>query len=203
MAAPKKPSDRLRRLVRQRGIVRAREVVREGVHTQHLTSMVREGRLERVGRGRYRLPGSPVTEHHGLVLAAATVPRGVICLISAVAFHGLGTQLPAHVWIAIDRRARRPTAAYPPLRVVRFSGRALSSGIETHKLEGQAVRIYGVAKTLADCFKYRNKIGLDIALEALHDAWRKRRVSIDDINRFARVCRVERIMRPYLEGLVR
>jgi predicted transcriptional regulator of viral defense system len=173
------------------------------VHTQHLTSLVREGTLERVARGRYRLAGSPITEHHGLVLAAAIVPRGVICLISALSFHGLGTQLPAQIWIAIDRRARRPKDTYPPLRVLRFSGRALTSGIETHRLEGHAVRIYSIAKTLADCFKYRNKIGLDVALEALREAWRKRRVTVEDINRFARVCRVERVMRPYLEGLVR
>jgi predicted transcriptional regulator of viral defense system len=130
------------------------------------------------------------------------VPHGVVCLLSALNFHGLGTQLPSEVWIAVDRRARRPAFANPPLRVVRFTGKALTAGIEIHTIERQSVRIYNVAKTLADCFKYRNKIGLDVALEALGDAWRTRRFTMEEIDRFARICRVERVMRPYLEALV-
>jgi predicted transcriptional regulator of viral defense system len=192
----------LLRIVRQRGILAARELGEQGVHRQLLTRLTREGALVRVARGRYSLPGHPVTENHGLALAAATVSRGVICLLSALSFHGVGTQLPAEVWIAIDRRARRPTLRYPPLRVVRFGGTALEEGIETHRIEGQSVRVYGVAKTLADLFKYRNKIGMDVVLEALRDAWRNRRFTMDDIDHYARVCRVERVMRPYLESLV-
>jgi predicted transcriptional regulator of viral defense system len=137
-----------------------------------------------------------------LALAAAAVPKAVVCLVSALSFHGIGTQLPHEVWIALDRRSRRPALSYPRLRVHRFSGKALTDGIETHRIEGESVRVYGVAKTLADVFKYRNKVGLDVALEALRDAWRSRRFTMAAIDRYARVCRVERVMRPYLEALV-
>jgi len=188
-------------LAKKRPIVRAAEVARLGVHTQLLTRLVAEGVLERVGRGRYRSPGAHSTEHHGLALTAAAVPRGVVCLLSALVFHGIGTQNPSEVWLAVDRRARAPRLAWPPLRIVRFSGRALTEGVETHRIEGESVRIYSLAKTVADCFKYRNKLGLDVALEALKDAWRHRRVRIGELERYARVCRVERVMRPYLEAL--
>ncbi|MCK4305212.1 MAG: type IV toxin-antitoxin system AbiEi family antitoxin domain-containing protein [Candidatus Eisenbacteria sp.] len=198
----KNSRERVLRLAHDRGFIGASEVAELGIHTQILSRLVRAGLLERVVRGTYRLSDSPVTEHHGLALAAAAVPRGVICLLSALGFHGIGTQLPFEVWLALDRRARRPAVRYPPLRVVRFSGLALTVGIETHTLEGQSVRIYGIAKTLADCFKYRNKIGLDVALEALNDAWQKRRVTMDEIDEFAQVCRVSLVMRPYLEALV-
>lgn len=156
----------------------------------------------RVGRGRYTASDHPVTENHGLALAGAAVPRGVICLLSALSFHGVGTQLPADVWVAIDRRARRPALGYPRLRVVRFGGKSLVEGVEVHRIEGQPVKVYGVAKTVADLFKYRNKIGVDVALEALRDAWRQQRFTMDEIDRYARVCRVERVLRPYLESLV-
>jgi predicted transcriptional regulator of viral defense system len=146
--------------------------------------------------------GRPITEHHGLVIASRAVPRGVICLLSALTFHGIGTQLPFEVWIAVDRGTRTPPLAYPPLRVARFSGLAFSEGIETNPLEGQAVRVYSLAKTLADLFKYRRKVGLDVTLEALREAWRDRRVTIGEIDHFARICRVEQVMRPYLEGLL-
>lgn len=127
------------------------------------------------------------------------MPHGVICLLSALSFHEIGTQVPAEVWMAIDRRARRPVVQYPPMRFVRFSGAALSEGVETHSLEGQAVRVYSAAKTVADAFKYRNKIGLDVALEALRDGWAARRFTMDEVEHYARICRVERVMRPYLE----
>jgi predicted transcriptional regulator of viral defense system len=167
-----------------------------------LTRLVAEGVIERVARGQYRLAGRPITEHHALAVVARAVPRGVICLVSALGFHGIGTQLPAEVWVAIDRRARAPALEYPPLRVARFSGSAFTDGVETHRIEGDAVRVYGVAKTLADLFKYRNRVGLEVALEALREAWRTRRFTMADMDRFARVCRVERVMRPYLEALV-
>jgi len=194
-------SARALRLARRAKSVTRGDIAAAGIHTQALTRLVKNGTLERVSRGRYRLPDAPVTEHHGLALAVAAVPKGVVCLISALNFHGIGTQVPAEVWIALDRRTRRPALRYPPLRVVRFGGFALSEGIESHSIEGVAVRVYNVAKTLADVFKYRNKIGLDVALEALREAWRDRRFKMDDIHRYARVCRVERVMRPYLESL--
>lgn len=194
--------EQLLRLARRRGSLSARDAGAAGIHRQVLSRLVREGELERVTRGQYRLPTTPVTEHHGLAMAAAAVPQGVVCLLSALGFHGIGTQLPSEVWLAIDRRARRPALTYPPLRVVRFTGDALTEGVATHRVEGQSVRVYILAKTVADCFKYRHKIGLDVALEALRETWRDRRVTMDELDRYARICRVERVMRPYVEGLV-
>lgn len=193
---------RLLRLARRRGSVTRREVTEAGIHTHTLSRLVRAGTLERVARGRYRLPDAPITEHHGLAFVAAAAPKGVVCLLSALSFHQIGTQLPHEVWIALDRRTRRPSLLYPRLRIVRFGGKALTKGIETHRIEGETVRVYSIAKTIADVFKYRNKIGLDIALEALREAWRTRCFTMDEIHRCARVCRVERVMQPYLQALV-
>jgi predicted transcriptional regulator of viral defense system len=186
---------------RVRGVT-AREIAAVGIHRQVLSRLVATGEIERVVRGLYKLPAQPITEHHGLAMAASSVPQGVVCLLSALQFHGIGTQLPSEIWIAVDRRSRRPTLKYPPLRIFRFSGDALTEGVDMHRIEGQSVRVYGVAKTLADCFKYRNKIGLDVALEALREAWRARQFTMDELDRYARVCRVQRVMQPYLEALV-
>ncbi len=183
-------------------IVTTRDADQLGIHRENLTRLVRQGSLERVGRGCYRLPDAEVGEHHGLVLAATAVPKGVICLLSALSFHEIGTQVPSEVWVAIERRSRRPRAGYPPLRVVRFGGEAFTEGVETHQLEGHPVAIYSVAKTLADAFKYRHKIGLDVAMEALREAWQDRRFEMNELHRYARICRVETVMRPYLEALV-
>ncbi|TAK51251.1 MAG: transcriptional regulator [Gammaproteobacteria bacterium] len=189
-------------LVRPKGYVTARAVSRAGIHTQELTRLVADGTLERVGPGRYRLANAEVTEHHGLALAAAAAPGGVICLLSALAFHGIGSQLPAEVWLAIERGQRPPKVANLRLRIARFSGRAFHEGIEVHEIERQRVRVYGVAKTIADLFKARNRVGPDVAVEALREAWRDRRFRMADLDRAARACRVERVMRPYLEGVV-
>ena len=194
--------ERTLKLARRRQGVTARELGAAGIHRQVLTRLVAAGEVERIARGLYRLPEHPITEHHGLAVANMAVPHGVVCLLSALQFHGIGTQLPSEVWIAIDRRARRPALKYPPLHIVRYSGTALTEGIETHQLEGQPVRVYNVAKTLADCFKYRHKIGLDVALEALREAWRARRFKMAELDRYAGICRVQRVMRPYLEAVV-
>lgn len=172
------------------------------VHSQELTRLVREGVLERVARGTYRVTDRPVTEHHALAVVAAAAPQAVICLLSALSFHGIGTQVPFEVWVAVEGRSRRPAVRDLPLRVARFTGASFREGIEVHPIEGQQVRIYGAAKTLADLFKYRQKIGLDVALEALRDAWQRRLVTMDEIDHYARICRVHRVMRPYLEALV-
>jgi predicted transcriptional regulator of viral defense system len=126
----------------------------------------------------------------------------VICLLSALAFHGIGSQLPHEVWLAIERGARSPAARWLPIKVVRFSGAAFTEGTETHRIEGESVRVYSVAKTLADLFKHRNKVGLEVALEALREAWRERKFTMEALDRSARVCRVERVMRPYVEAIV-
>ncbi len=194
--------ERLIRLGARREAVTARDVARAGIHSQQLTRLVAEGRFERLARGLYRLKDREPNQWIGLALASSATPRGVICLLSALSFHHVGTQLPNEVWIALDRRVRPPSLTWPRLRVVRFGGESLTAGVERHRIDGQYVPIFGVAKTVADCFKYRNKVGLDVALEALRDGWRARRFTMDEIFHFARICRVEKVMRPYLEALV-
>ena len=199
---PATSRERILSLAQTGGYVTAREVSRAGIHTQELTRLVADGTLERVGRGRYRLASAEISEHHGLVLAAAAAPESVICMLSALVFHGIGTQLPGEVWVAIERGRRPPKVADLRLRIVRFSGPAFREGIEVHEIEGQRVRVYSVAKTLADLFKARNRVGIDVAVEALREAWRDRRFTMADLDRAARACRVARVMRPYLEGIV-
>lgn len=194
---------RLLRLAEKTAVLRARDIARRGIHTSTLTRMTRSGALEKVGPGRYRLPKQArTTEHHDLVVATATVPRSVICLTSALRFHDIGTQLPAEVWIAVPRGARVPRVSAPPIRVVNVSTDVFDLGIEEHRIEGQTVRIYSVARTVADCFRFRNKVGLDVALEALTEAWRSKRLKIDELNRIAKKLRVQRVMQPYLETVV-
>jgi predicted transcriptional regulator of viral defense system len=199
---PATDRDRALKLARRKKGVTPGELATAGIHRQVLTRLVAEGEIERVARGQYRTPDQSITEHHALAVAAASVPEGVVCLLSALQYHGIGSQVPSQVWMALDRRAWRPALRYPPLRIVRYTGAALNEGVEKHVLEGRPVRVYSVAKTLADCFKYRNKIGLDVALEALREAWRTRRFTMDALDRYAAICRVQRVMRPYVEALV-
>jgi len=188
-------------LVRKSGVFRPRELDRVGIPRQYLRQAKDRGLVRQVGRGLYVAEGSRVTEYHTLVEATKRVPRGVICLLSALRFHGLTTQSPHEVWLAIGHNARRPRADYPPMRIVHFSGEALSYGVKERKLEGTIVRVFDPAKTVADCFKFRNKIGLDVALEALRDCYRQKKATMDEIFIAARVCRVGRVMQPYLESL--
>ena len=193
---------RILELARNSGVVSTGEVRSEGIHHEYLKQLCSEGKLVRVGRGLYSLPDADVTVHHGLAQAGKTIPKGVICLLSALRFHEIGTQAPHEVWVAIDRRAARPRAKHPRMRVVRFSGKALTEGIDERRVEGVPVKIYNPAKTVADCFKYRNKIGLDVALEALREVIRERKCSTDDLWRYAKICRVTEIIRPYMEAIV-
>jgi predicted transcriptional regulator of viral defense system len=199
---PRTKQEEVLELVRRAGMLRPRDLDRYGIARTYLQRLEQRGLLERAGRGLYRLPSAEVTEHHGLATACKLVPRGVICLLSALQFHDLTTQAPFEVWMAIDVRARRPRGTTPPLRIVRFSGRALTEGVEVHEIEGVRVRVYGPAKTVADCFKYRNKIGLDVALEALRDYRRQHPAGMDELWHFAHICRVSNVMRPYLEAQV-
>ena len=194
-------AERILKLAARQRLVRPRDVEALGIARAFLTRLERRGLLERRARGVYVLADAPVSEHHSLALAAKLVPRGVVCLLSALRFHGLTTQDPHEVWMAIDFKARKPSVQFPALRIVRFSGRSLADGIETHLIEAVPVQIYSPAKTVADCFKYRNKIGMDVAIEALRDALRKRKATIDEIHRFAKVCRVANVIRPYLESV--
>lgn len=194
-------AEKLLNLVRAQGLVRPIDLAPLGIPRVALTRAVRRGQLERVGRGLYGLTARPVSAHGTLAEVARRVPKGVVCLLSALRFHGLTTQAPFQVWLAIDNKAAAPKLDYPPLRLVRFSGAALTEGVEDHVVDGVTVRVTSVAKTVADCFKYRNKIGLDAALEALREAWSTRRMTSDEIWHYAMVDRVANVMRPYLESL--
>ena len=188
-------------LVRTRRLVRPRDLLAKKIPPDYLDRLHRRGLLERISRGVYAWPGADLGENQTLAEAARQVPRGVICLLSALQFHNIGTQQPHEVWLAIPAHAWRPKRDYPKLRVVRFSGPAYARFIEHHNLHGIPIRVYSPAKTVADCFKYRNKIGLDVALEALRECRRARRCTMDDLWEAARSCRMTQVMRPYLESV--
>jgi predicted transcriptional regulator of viral defense system len=193
-------TQRILEIVEQVGVLRPRDLNAYGIPREHLRRLHARGRLRRLGRGLYVLPDADLTEHHTLAEACKRVPHGVVCLLSALRFHELTTQAPFEVWLAIGEKAWRPRADYPPLRIVRFSGAALAAGVEEHVVEGVSVKVYCPAKTVADCFKYRNKIGLDVALEALRDCRRQRKCTNDKLWHYAEICRVANVMRPYLEA---
>lgn len=182
-------------------MLRARDLDAIGAPRVVLTRLTAAGLLERIGRGLYRLPDSPGPEHESLVTVATKVPQAVFCLLTALQCHELTTQLSRQVWIAMPRGSHTPRFDYPPIKMVQFSGEACTAGVEVVERDGVKLRVYGVAKTVADCFKHRNKIGLDVALEALKDARARNKASIDDIWRYAQVCRVAHVMRPYLESI--
>ncbi|WP_179402626.1 type IV toxin-antitoxin system AbiEi family antitoxin domain-containing protein [Burkholderia guangdongensis] len=188
-------------LARTLGLVRPRDLVAQGLPRVALTRLVRQGLLTRIGRGLYAIPDRPVSEHGSLAEVARKHPHAIVCLLSALRVHDLTTQSPFEVWLGIPNKARAPKMEYPPLRIVRFSGSSLTDGIEEHQVDGVTVRVTSVARTVADCFKFRNKIGLDVALEALQETWRAKRVSMDDLWRYATLCRVANVMRPYMESL--
>jgi predicted transcriptional regulator of viral defense system len=194
-------AEKLFKLVRRQGLVRSNTLVPLGIPRVALTRAVRRGQLERVGRGLYGLMARPVSAHGTLAEVARRVPKGVVCLLSALRFHELTTQAPFEVWLAVDNKAATPKLDYPPLRLVRFSGAALTEGVEEHVVDGVTVCVTSVAKTVADCFKYRNKIGLDVALEALREAWNTKRMTSDQIWHCAKIDRMANVMRPYLESL--
>ena len=174
----------------------------QGWQSQLLLSLHQAGKLQRVARGLYSLPDAELTDHQGALEVCQRVPRAVLYLLSALQLHEIGTQMPNEVWIALPEGTQAPALGYPTLRITRLRGAAYSEGIETIISQGVPIRVYSVAKTATDCFKFRNKIGLDVALEALKDAWRKRRITMVQVKHFARINRVEKVMQPYLEALV-
>jgi predicted transcriptional regulator of viral defense system len=191
----------LPQVLRRLGIVRAADLEAHGIPRGQIYPLVRKGLVERRTRGIYVASRHPITAEHTLAQVAKRVPSGIFCLLTALRFHELTTQAPAEVWIALAEKARKPKLDYPRLRVARFSGPALTEGIETHRLEGVEVRVYSAAKTVADCFKYRNKIGIDVAVEALRDFSRRHRGGATKLARYARICRVTRVMQPYLDAI--
>lgn len=196
------PNDAIMRIAKEKHVVRTRDLDAEGISRVYLRRLIDRGLLVRSARGIYSLPDAEVTELHDFAEVARQIPRGVICLLSALRFHNLTTQNPFEVWVAIGENQWKPKIEYPATRFMRFSSTALEYGIEQHEVEGVMIRVYNPSKTIADCFKYRNKIGLDVALEALRDCWRQRKATMDEIWKAAKVCRVANVMRPYLESVV-
>ena len=191
----------LLKTIKRMGVVRPTDLETRGISRANLYRLYRKGLVARQGRGIYVTTEHPYTAAHTLAHVAKRVPNGVACLLTALRFHNLTTQQPHEVWIALPEKARRPSLDYPHLHVTRFSGAARTEGIETHTIEGVNVRVYSPAKTVADCFKYRNKVGIDVAVEALKDFTRRHRGRASDLARFARICRVTRVMQPYLDAI--
>jgi predicted transcriptional regulator of viral defense system len=199
---PKTKTAQILALIRRTGVLRPRDLVAHQIPREHLVRLHRKGLLERPARGVYVLADAEPGEHQSLVEACKRVPSGVVCLLSALRFHGLTTQAPFEVWLAIGVKARLPKVPYPPLHIVRFSAEALSRGVEDYSFNGVTVRVTDTARTVVDCFKYRNKIGLDVALEALRDCWRQKKATMDQLHRAAQTRRMANVMRPYLESVM-
>jgi predicted transcriptional regulator of viral defense system len=179
-------------------IVRPRDL---RIARSQLARLVARGQAERVARGLYRLAGAEPTTHHTVALVAKRVPHGIVCLVSALSIHEIGTQVPHEVWLAVDRKARKPELGDLPIRIVRFSGATMARGIERRRIEDVPVAVTSPARTVVDCFRYRNKVGLDVALEALAEALRTRKVTISALDEMASACRARTVLRPYLEAM--
>lgn len=193
-------SQRILDLLTRKGMLRPIDLDAIGIPRVVLTRMCKAGQLEKIGRGLYRLPGLG-SEHESLAAIATKLPQAVFCLLTALQFHELTTQLPRQVWIALPRGSHTPRIDYPPIKMVQFNGESFSAGIEAVERDQVKLQVYCVAKTIADCFKHRNRIGLDVALEALKEARAKKMASADDLWRYAKICRVANVMRPYLEAI--
>lgn len=189
-------------LLRRKGLVRMRDLRGAGIGAETVARLVREGTVTRVARGLYQLADAMPDPRQNFAEASALVPKGVICLTSALQFHELTLQMPSAVWIAIDRTGWKPKVEYPPIRFVRFGSQALKEGVKRHLIEGIEVPIFEPAKTIVDCFRYRNKIGIDIAMEGLREGLRTKRATPDQLWDFARSARVWSVMRPYVEAIV-
>jgi predicted transcriptional regulator of viral defense system len=198
----KKKIEKVLSLAKDRKIIRVRDLIKHGIHPEYLRRLCEKGLLIKMGRGIYIPADAEISENVGLAQAVKRVPHGIVCLLSALQFHDLGTQSPFEVWMAIERKSARPQIDYPPLRIVRFSGIALTEGIEKHLIDGVEVKIFNKAKTIADCFKYRNKIGLDVALEALKDCRQRKLCTNDQLWKYAKICRVANVMKPYFEATI-
>lgn len=197
----KTKSEKLVELVRQQHIVRPLDLECAGIPRNYLSRLVKKGQLQKLDRGIYTAKELPASEHISLLEVSRKVPKATICLLSALSFHEIGTQVPSEVWIAIDVKAWTPRITSPAVRIMRFSGDALHFGVQEKQITGGTIRVYSPAKTIADCFKFRNKVGLDVALEALRDCYRQKKATMNELFEAANVCRVANVMRPYLESL--
>jgi predicted transcriptional regulator of viral defense system len=188
-------------LARQLGTIRIKDLLERNIHPEFARRLVNKGIFVRSGRGLYILTDSEITEFHNLAIIGKRVPKGVICLASALSFHNIGTQLPRKVWLALKKGSAQPHLAYPPLSTVRLSGPCFSEGIDEHQIEGVTVKVYNPAKTVADCFKFRNRIGLEAAIEAARECLHEQKATSDEVYHYAKMCRVWNIMKSYLEAM--
>ncbi|RJX21289.1 MAG: transcriptional regulator [Desulforudis sp.] len=200
MSARKDYREKVILLLRKNGVLRPRDLDACGIPRMVLHRLYQDGYVDKIARGLYRLSGGQVSEHCSLAEISKKIPHGVICLLSSLHYHDLTTQLPFQIWVAIDRKAHMTIIKDIPVRFVRFSGKALTEGVEKHRIDGVTVQIYNPAKTVADCFKYRNKIGLDVALEAMKECLGNRKCDNDSLWLYAKICRVGNVMRPFLEA---
>lgn len=197
---PKTTQDKVLEMVRKKGFLRSKELDKHNIPRVHLSRLCAKQLLVRAERGLYVLPGTDL-DHDDVVEVCRRVPHGVIALVSALEFHGLTTQIPHAVWVAIDHKARPPKIDYPPIRLLRFSKQAMTFGVQSKRVFNNTIRVYSPAKTVADCFRFRNKIGLDIAIEALRDCRKKKAATMDEIWQAAKICRMTKVMQPYLEAV--
>jgi predicted transcriptional regulator of viral defense system len=188
-------------LAKKLGTIRIKDLLEHGIHPEYVRRLVQKEFFVRSARGLYSLADSEITEHHSFAILGKRIPKGVVCLTSALRFHNIGTQLPRKIWLALEKGSAQPRLSYPPLSIVRFSGPAFSEGIEEHKIEGVTVKIYNPAKSVADCFKFRNRIGLEAAIEAARESLNERKATSDQIYHYAKICRVWNVIKPYLEAL--
>ena len=195
------PKDRLRQLFQDKGVVRLSEISKAGIHSQYVHRLCESGEIVKSSRGIYSSANFDFTEHHSIAEACQRATSGVICLMSALFFHGLTTQIPGKICVAIGIKNHKPQISYPPVSIFRFSRTCLKEGVEEHIVEGVQIRVTNPARTVVDCFKYRHKIGLDVAIEALHDVFREGRATYDEILHFAKLCRMKNIITPYLETI--
>lgn len=189
-------------LARMRGSISLREAKQAGIHPEYLRRLCGKGLLVRAGRGLYRLADAELSEHEDLIEVCARVPHGVVCLLSALSFHGIGTELPHEVWLAIPVKRKPPKIDWPPLRIIYATPRLHSLAVEQHDIAGRTIRVYSIARTVVDCFRFRNKIGLDVAIEAARDVLRRRLTSVDEIVTISRQCRAFTVIRPYIEAML-
>lgn len=195
-------AERVDAFTRQHTLVRPKDLKALSVSHSHLWHLTKSGKIERIGRGLYRAKDTAVSEYETLLEVSKKVPLGVLCLSSALRYHELTTENPFEIWIAIERGAWTPKMDYPPIRVVHYSKATFKFGIQIHSVAGGKLRVYSPAKTVADCFKFRSKIGMETAIQALRSCFREKKASIDDLWSAAKVCRVANVMRPYMESLV-
>lgn len=199
MAAPQRT--RALHLLKDKGMLRLKDFIVEDITPETLARLVRDKQVLRPARGLYQLPDTQIDAAHTLVEASVLVPKGIVCLISALQFHELTLQMPSAVWMAIERSAWRPTISYPPIRFVRFSGWAITEGVERYPIQSRQVPITNPARTVVDCFRYRNKIGIDIAMEGLREGIRRHKCTPDQLWQYAKTARVWTVMRPYVEAV--